>query len=97
MAVPVLAVVADARLTAYSAGAPQVHIEEHSQKGCRPVHPDDCALCQLLTHFSAPRSAAPAVPVAMVERRSDRSEASFRPASIFRAQARTRAPPVSLS
>lgn len=97
MAVPVLVVAADARLTAESAGTPQVHIEEHGQKGCRPVHPDDCALCQLLTHFSAPRCAAPAVPVAMVERRPAADDSSFRPASIFRAQARTRAPPVSLS
>jgi hypothetical protein len=93
MAVPVLAVTADARLTADSAGAPRVHIEEHSQKACRPVHPDDCALCQLLTHLSAPRTAGPALPVATATRRSDYSEAAFRPASIFRAQARSRAPP----
>ena len=60
MAAPPLAVVADARLIAGAGGAPQVHVEDHTQNGCRPVHPDDCALCQLLTHFSgAARLAAP--------------------------------------
>ena len=97
MAVPVLAVVADARLILDSGGAPQVHIEEHTQKSCRPVHPDDCVLCQLLTHFSAPRGSAPAVPAAEAVRCAVRDRAAFLPASIARAQQRTRAPPVSLS
>jgi hypothetical protein len=97
MAVPVLAVVADARLIIDAGGAPQVHIEEHTQKSCRPVHPDDCVLCQLLTHFSAPRASAPAIPVAAASRCAVRNDASFLPASIARAQQRTRAPPVSLS
>jgi hypothetical protein len=97
MAVPVLAVVADARLVADSGGVPQVHIEEHTQKSCRPVHPDDCVLCQLLTHFSAPRASGPAVPVAAASRCAVRDDASFLPASLARAQRRTRAPPVSLS
>ncbi len=97
MAVPVLAVVADARLIIDSGGAPQVHIEEHTQKSCRPVHPDDCVLCQLLTHFSAPRGSAPAVPVVAASRCVARDDAAFLPASIARAQQRTRAPPVSLS
>jgi hypothetical protein len=96
MAVPVLAVVADARLIA-DGGAPQVHIEEHTHKSCRPVHPDDCVLCQFLTHFSAPRGSAPAVPVAAASRGTVRDNASSLPASIARAQQRTRAPPVSLS
>ncbi|MGH7656156.1 MAG: hypothetical protein ACREN6_16005 [Gemmatimonadaceae bacterium] len=97
MAVPVLAVVADARLILDSGGPPQVHIEEHTHKSCRPVHPDDCVLCQFLTHFSAPRGTAPAVPVAAASRRPTRDHASSLPASIARAQQRTRAPPVSLS
>jgi len=97
MAVPVLAAVADARLIADSGGAPQVHIEEHTQKSCRPVHPDDCVLCQLLTHFSAPRASGPAVPATTALRCAIRDDASFHPASAARAQQRTRAPPVSLS
>jgi hypothetical protein len=96
MAAPALAVVADARLIADS-GAPQVHVEDHTQKSCRPVHPDDCALCQLLTHFSAPRASAPAVPIAASTRRPVCADAILLPASIARAQQRTRAPPVGLS
>lgn len=97
MAVPVLAAVADARLVADSGGAPQVHIEEHTQKSCRPVHPDDCVLCQLLTHFSAPRGSAPTIPVAADSHCTVRDDASSLPASIAGAHQRTRAPPVSLS
>ena len=97
MAVPVLAVVADAKLTADSAGAPQVHVEDHTQKQCRVVHPDDCALCQLLSHFSAPRTAGPVVPSQIATRFSVRHDAALVPTSIARAHDRTRAPPVSLS
>lgn len=97
MAAPPLAVVADARLIAGAGGAPQVHVEDHTQNGCRPVHPDDCALCQLLTHFSAPRVAAPQVPDAIEARCAFLDAASLGPASSARAQPRTRAPPVSLS
>ena len=97
MTAPALAAVADARLIADSGGAPQVHVEDHTQKGCRPVHPDDCALCQLLTHFSAPRASAPQVPGDSAARCVVLDDASSRPASIARAQERTRAPPVSLS
>jgi hypothetical protein len=97
MAVPVFAAVADARLVADSGGAPIVHIEEHTQKGCRPVHPDDCVLCQLLTHFSAPRSSGPAVPASTASRSAASVDVSYTLSSIFRAHERTRAPPVSLS
>ncbi|HEX7417846.1 MAG TPA: hypothetical protein VF315_07325 [Steroidobacteraceae bacterium] len=97
MAAPALAVVADARLVAGSDGAAQVHVEDHTQKSCRPVHPDDCALCQLLTHFSAPRASAPVLPAGTSARCAVGTDASLRLASISRAQERTRAPPVSLS
>lgn len=97
MAVPVLAVVADARLVSNSDGAQPVHVEDHTQKSCRPVHPDDCALCRLLTNFSAPRASAPALPAASTARCTVNNDAARSPASIARAQERTRAPPVSLS
>jgi hypothetical protein len=97
MAAPALAVVADARLIGDSAGVPQVHVEEHTQKSCRTVHPDDCALCQLLTHFSAPHASAPVLPAGTSQRCAVGTDASLRPASISRTQERTRAPPVSLS
>ncbi|HVA57024.1 MAG TPA: hypothetical protein VNF92_03985 [Gemmatimonadaceae bacterium] len=36
-------------------GSPSaVHIEDHGHKGCHPGHPDDCVLCQTLSHWSAP-------------------------------------------
>jgi hypothetical protein len=95
MAAPALAVVADARLIADSAGAPQVHVEDHTQKSCRPVHPDDCALCQLLSHFSAPRASAPVLPSTAAARRAVCDNAIVSPTSVARAQQRTRAPPVS--
>jgi hypothetical protein len=97
MATPALAVLADARLIADSATAPRAHIEEHSQKGCRPVHPDDCALCRLLTHFSAPRASAAALPTLAGSACSIRAREVHLPDSISRALDRTRAPPVSLS
>jgi hypothetical protein len=49
----------------------------------------------LLTHFSAPRAAAPAVPIVAVARRTACDNAVLLPASIARAHQRTRAPPVS--
>jgi hypothetical protein len=97
MAVPALAAVADARLVSDSDGPQSVHVEDHTQKSCRPVHPDDCALCRLLTHLSAPRPAAPALPAETTARCTVSNDASRSPASITRAQERTRAPPVSLS
>ncbi|HEX7546709.1 MAG TPA: hypothetical protein VF368_08270 [Gemmatimonadaceae bacterium] len=97
MAVPALAVIADARLVSDSDGSQPVHVEDHTQRSCRPVHPDDCALCRLLTHFSAPRAAAPSLPAGTTARCTVSDDASVRPASVFRAQERTRAPPVSLS
>ena len=97
MAVPALVVVADARLVSDSDGPQPVHAEDHTQKGCRPVHPDDCALCRLLTNLSAPRPSAPALPAETTARSSVSNDASRSPASITRAHERTRAPPVSLS
>jgi hypothetical protein len=97
MATPALAVIADAKLIADSATAPRAHIEEHSQKGCRPVHPDDCALCSLLTHFSAPRPTAAALPMVAAAARAVRDREARLPDPISRALDRTRAPPVSPS
>jgi hypothetical protein len=97
VAMPALAVIADAQLVANSAGAPLVHIEEHSNPQCRAVHPDDCALCQFLTHSSAPRAAAPAIPSASAIRTTVCDATELLPTSIARAHQRSRAPPVGLS
>jgi hypothetical protein len=95
MAAPGLAAIADARLIAD--GVPQVHVEDHTRAACRPVHPDDCVLCQLLTHSTAPRATAPAVPSVATVRFGAYAEAGLLPNSIARARQRTRAPPVGLS
>jgi hypothetical protein len=97
MAVPALAAVADAQLLADSGGAPQVHVEDHTQSSCRPVHPDDCVLCQLLTHSTAPRGSEPVLSGAAGASCLALADHALRPTSIARAQQRTRAPPVSLS
>jgi hypothetical protein len=94
-AAPALAVIADASLVA--GGAPQVHVEDHTRSECRAVHPDDCALCQLLTHSTAPRFAAATLPGEATSCVSAYDEAGFVPTSLARARQRTRAPPVSLS
>lgn len=43
-----------------------VHIESKSSTSCRPVHPAECALCQLLTTHVAPSTAV--VPPAIAAR-----------------------------
>src|SRR5438309_1699420 len=37
------------------------HIESKTTSSCRPVHPDECALCQFLSRAAAP-SESPALP-----------------------------------
>jgi hypothetical protein len=52
-ALPTAATLADARLERQSAGA-QAHVESRPDASCRPVHPAECALCQLVLRVSAP-------------------------------------------
>jgi hypothetical protein len=95
MGVPTLVVVADARLDAKSGVADRVHIEDHTHAICHTVHPDKCALCSFLSHFTPQRSAAPAVPVAMAACSIAFETSDLLPSSLARAQQRTRAPPVA--
>jgi hypothetical protein len=46
-ALPAAATLADARLERQSVGA-QAHVESRSEATCRPIHPSECALCQLV-------------------------------------------------
>lgn len=59
-ALPGFALVADARLEreGMQAGA---HVESGSSKACRPVHPDECVLCQVVSRLASPAE-APALP-----------------------------------
>jgi hypothetical protein len=94
MATPAALAAADALLEARAGGPGVVHVEDHTRRNCRPAHPDDCALCQLLSHFSPERSAAPGVPSARVVRVHVGDDASFLPSFAARAHQRSRAPPV---
>jgi hypothetical protein len=94
MAAPALVAVADAELAARARGSAQPHVEDHTRRACRPVHGDDCALCQLLSHLASSRTDAPVVPEAVSERVHDCRDASQLPVSSTRALERTRAPPV---
>jgi hypothetical protein len=57
-ALPAAASVADARLERESAGV-QAHVESRTEASCRPVHPAECALCQLVWRTSAPAGGQP--------------------------------------
>ena len=60
-ALPGVAMLADARIERESRNAPGAHVESGTTQGCHPVHPADCALCQVLVR-TAPPSASPALP-----------------------------------
>jgi hypothetical protein len=66
-ALPAAATLADARLERQSVGA-QAHVESRSDATCRPIHPSECALCQLVSRASAPAvqdAGAPEIVVAV--------------------------------
>jgi hypothetical protein len=94
VAMPALVALADAELASRSGGAAVVHIEDHTTRACRAVHPDDCALCQFLSLLAPQRAGAAVLPAADVTRSVVGDDASRLPASIVRALQRTRAPPV---
>lgn len=56
-ALPSVALLADLRLERDSQQALGAHVESGSTKACRPVHPDECALCQVLSRTAAPEPA----------------------------------------
>ena len=94
LSAPILVSVTEGQLAASSLGQPgQVHVEDHTHRGCVPVHPDSCALCQYLTQFAAEKPQPAFVPVAVVERVAQSCEAFRLPATLARAHGRTRAPP----
>ena len=94
MAVPAIVTLADARLAAASVGTAQAHVEDHTGRGCRAVHPEDCALCQLLAQSGASCAPVPAVPSSRIVRRCVREHGVSAVARFTVALQRTRAPPV---
>jgi hypothetical protein len=65
-ALPSVALLADVRLERDSQQAPGEHVESGSTKACRPVHPDGCALCQVLSRTAAPVQATALPTIAAV-------------------------------
>jgi hypothetical protein len=94
VAVPALVAIADAELALRSGGPAVVHVEDHTGRACRAVHPDDCALCQFLSLLAPQRSGSTVLPAVDVARPGICDDASRLPSSIVRALHRTRAPPV---
>ena len=94
LSAPTLVSVTEGRLAEASVRQPgQVHVEDHTHRGCVPVHPDSCALCQFLTQFAAEQPQPAFRAVAVVERLMESCESFRLPASLARAHDRTRAPP----
>jgi len=60
-ALPGVALLADAAIERDSRAAPGAHVESGTSQTCRPVHPEECALCQVLVRV-APPSGSPALP-----------------------------------
>jgi hypothetical protein len=58
-ALPAAATYADALLERDAAAAQTAHVESGSREGCRPVHPAECALCQVVSRSAAPTTEAP--------------------------------------
>jgi hypothetical protein len=94
MAVPAVVAFADADLALASGGVTQVHVEDHTGRNCRPAHPDDCALCRLLSHFSPQRGQAAILPRVAVVRPGLSADVAPLLSFIAGALARSRAPPV---
>jgi hypothetical protein len=58
---PGAALLADARLERDTVRSPGAHVESTTTSTCRPVHPNECALCQFLSRAAAP-SESPQLP-----------------------------------
>jgi hypothetical protein len=69
-ALPSVALHADVRLERESRQAAGAHVEAGTTTACRPVHPDQCALCQVLTRTGTPTQAATLPCIAAVVRPS---------------------------
>jgi hypothetical protein len=79
-ALPTVALLADVRLERDSLQAAGAHVEAGSTKACHPVHPDECALCQVLSRTATP-AAAPALPAIAAVVRPSARPAIARPAN----------------
>ena len=69
-ALPTVALHADVQLERESQQAAGAHVESGTTAACRPVHLDECALCQVLTRTGTPTQAATLPSIAAVVRPS---------------------------
>lgn len=69
-ALPSVAMLADARLERDSLRSPGAHVESGSTKACGAVHPDECALCQVLSRTAPPGESPTPPAIAAVVRPS---------------------------
>ena len=69
-ALPSAALLADMRLEREGQQAFGAHVESGSTKACHRVHPDECALCQVLSRAATPSEAAALPAIAAVVRPS---------------------------
>ena len=95
MGAPGLAAVADAALSTRAGSAEaRTHVEDHTRRSCAAVHPDECALCQLLSHLARERTADSAPSSARQSHDgAARQDVSISLAARVRAAERPRAPP----
>ena len=96
-ALPSVVTLADARLERESARAPGAHIEETAGATCRPGHPDECVLCQLLSRGATPESGATLPDIAQQLGACADSPAQLDVARIRARVALPRAPPHALA
>lgn len=94
LAVPAIVTLADARLALASVGSVRVHVEDHTGGGCRPVHPDDCALCELLSQWGSSSVHIPGVPSSRIVRRCVGEDGVLTVDLVTVALHRSRAPPI---
>ena len=92
-ALPGATLLVDARLERASLDAPGAHVESGSSKTCRPVHPDECTLCQVLSRIAPPRQATELPAIAAVVRPSATSPIPRHATRDVAAVGRPRAPP----
>ena len=69
-ALPSAVLLADVRLERDSQQALGAHVESGATKACRPVHPDACALCQVLSRTATPEQPTVLPTIAAVVRPS---------------------------
>jgi hypothetical protein len=93
-ALPAAATLADARLERQGVGV-EAHAESRSDASCRPVHPAECALCQLVLRAFAPAAGQAAVAVvARVAARPPIADRSWRALAGPTGSPLPRAPPL---